>query len=223
MVCTPLSRRSRRIAAADRSGNAAAGVFGGGPPGAAAVVVLLVPSPSPSSVFIVCATVYSRKRSCGCFATVLRDARRHRPFGRSWRRGPLRAAPRDDSSFTCDLEQRHRVGNAVAPVAQHPRCGGARPRLARTQHPASAALVSTRLFHCWTQSASIMWCSYCGLLLSSRAHPRGQRGQHLVGVAPAQFDLGAVADAILGLLQQIEQGSIGSPAMTGGLSSGRPG
>ena len=51
-----------------------------------------------------------------------------------------------------------------------------------------------------------------------------QRRQHLVGVAPAQLDLGAIADAVLGLLQQIEQApESAAPAMTGGLSSGRPG
>ena len=39
------------------------------------------------------------------------------------------------------VEQRHRVGDTVAPVAEHARRGGARPRLARSQHALQQRLV----------------------------------------------------------------------------------
>ena len=102
------------------------------------------------------------------------------------------------------VEQRHRVGDAVAPIAQHARGRGARPRIVRSQHPfqegridAVVPLLHPEGFH------HLALVLRAGLV--EPRDPGVQRRQHVVAVATAQLDLGAVADAVFRLLQKIEQ------------------
>ena len=102
------------------------------------------------------------------------------------------------------LQQRQRIRDAIPPVAEDTRRGGARPGIARLQHPRQQLLVDdvVPLVHPQGFHHLVL---VLRVLRIEAANPRLDRGDDFLRIAAAQFDLRAIPDAILGLLQQVEQ------------------